>query len=155
MLKKGFYFLALFLLMNSCSVKNKPIFIKVDNLKLVSTASDTIRLKADAFFENPNDVGGKISTDEIKVILNGVEVAQVSSDEFKVPSRSEFTIPLKVAIPTKKVFDNNKNGILGGLINSILKKSIKVQLKGELKYKVFGFSNTYIIDETQDLKIKF
>ena len=141
--------------MHSCSVKEYPVFIKVDNVKLISATSDTIRLQANAYFKNPNDVGGKISTDEIKVIINGAEVAQVSSDEFKVPARNEFSIPLKIVIPSKRIFENNKNGILGGLINSIFKKSIKVTFKGNLKYKVFGFSNTYPVDMTKDLKIKF
>ena len=134
-------------------MNKQPVFIKVDNVKVISLRSDTIRLKADAFFENPNDVGGKISTDEIKVIVNGTEVAQVSSDEFKVPARKEFTIPLKVVIPTKKIYENNKNGILGGLINSFLKKSIKVQFKGNLKYKFFGFKKDFIVDQTQEIKL--
>jgi hypothetical protein len=56
-------------------------------------------------------------------------------------------------IPTKKVFQNNKNGILGGLINSFLNKSIKVRFKGNLRYKVFGFSNTYPIDKIQEIKL--
>ncbi len=154
-MKKGLYFFGLLLLMYSCSVREKPVFIKVDNIKLISFASDTIRLNADAFFENPNDVGGKISTDEIKVIVNDTEVAQVSSDEFNVPARKEFSVPLKLVIPTKRIFENNKNGILGGLINSIFKKSVKIQLKGDIKYNVYGFSSTYPIDTTQDLKIKF
>jgi len=154
-MKKGCYFIVLFLLMYSCSVKEYPVFIKVDNVKLIAVAPDTIRLQVNAYFQNPNDVGGKISTDEIKVIINGAEVARVSSDEFKVPARNEFSIPLKVVIPSKRIFENNKNGILGGLINSIFKKSIKVTFKGDLKYKVFGFSNTYPVDITKDLKIKF
>ncbi|WP_298778633.1 LEA type 2 family protein [uncultured Polaribacter sp.] len=154
-MKKGLYFLVLFLFIFSCSVNKSPVFIKVDNLKLISVASDTIRLSANAFFENPNDVGGKISTDEIKVIVNDTEVAQVSSDEFKVPVRSEFQVPLKVVIPTHKIFGKNKNGILGGLLKSVFNKSIKIQFKGEIKYKVLGFSSTYPIDQTQDLKIKF
>lgn len=153
-MRKAFYFLGLFILMCSCNVNKEPVFIKIDNLKLISFKNDTIRLKANAFFQNPNDVGGKISTDEIKVIVNGTEVAQVSSDEFKVPARNEFIMPLKVAISAKQIFKNNKNGILGGLLNSILKKSIKVQFKGDLKYKVFGYSSNYPVDITQDLKIK-
>tara|TARA_R110002126_G_scaffold286314_1_gene437891 strand:+ start:7715 stop:8179 length:465 start_codon:yes stop_codon:yes gene_type:complete len=153
-MRKAIYFLGLFILMCSCNVNKKPVFIKIDNLKLISFKNDTIRLKANAFFQNPNDVGGKISTDEIKVIVNGTEVAQVSSDEFKVPARNEFTMPLKVAISAKQIFKNNKNGILGGLLNSIFKKSIKVQFKGDLKYKVFGYSSNYPVDITQDLKIK-
>ena len=154
-MKKCFYLFTVLLIIYSCSVKKKPIFIKVDNLKIISVDRDTIRLKAEAFFDNPNDIGGKISTDAISVIVNGADLAQVSSEEFKVPARDKFTIPLKVVIPTKKVFENNKNGIIGGLLNSFLNRSIKVQFKGELKYKVLGFSRVYPIDKTQDIKIKF
>ncbi|WP_298879673.1 LEA type 2 family protein [uncultured Polaribacter sp.] len=151
-MKNFLYLLLLFLIISSCSVNKQPVFIKVDNVKISSFKSDTIRLKAEAFFENPNDVGGEISTDEIKVIINGAEVAQVSSEEFKVPARKEFVIPLVVVIPAKKVFENNKNGILGGLLNSIINKSIKVQFKGDIEYKVFGFSKEYPVDHIQEIK---
>ena len=153
-MKKLLYFFVLTLIISSCAVKKKPIFLKVDDVKLLSLKTDTIRLGANAYFKNPNDVGGKISTDEIKVIVNGAEIAQVSSEEFKVPARKDFTIPLKVVIPAKRVFENNKGGILGGLINSILNQTLKVQFKGELKYKVLGFSKVYPIDKTEEIKIK-
>ena len=151
-MKNILYFTLLIIIISSCSVNKQPTFIKVDNVKVASFSGDTIRLKAEAFFTNPNDVGGKISTDEIKVILNGAEVAQVSSEEFKVPARKDFTIPLVVVIPAGKVFENNKNGILGGLLNSFLKKSIKVQFKGDIKYKVFGYSCVYPVDQIQEIK---
>ena len=64
----------------------------------------------------------------------------------------DFTIPLVVVIPARKVFENNKNGILGGLLNSFLKKSIKVQFKGDIKYKVFGYSSVYPVDQIQEIK---
>jgi hypothetical protein len=151
-MKNILYFTLLIIIISSCSVNKQPTFIKVDNVKVASFSGDTIRLKAEAFFTNPNDVGGKISTDEIKVILNRAEVAQVSSEEFKVPGRKDFTIPLVVLIPAGKVFENNKNGILGGLLNSFLKKSIKVQFKGDIKYKVFGYSSVYPVDQIQEIK---
>lgn len=153
-MKKWLFFIIILFVL-SCSVKKKPVFIKVDSIKIASVALDTIRLKAIAIFKNENNIGGKIATDEIKVIVNGTQLAQVSSEEFKVPANKEFSIPLKVVIPAKKVFDNNKNGILGGLLNSLISKKIKVQLKGDLKYKVFGFSHVYSIDKTEDVNIKF
>lgn len=144
----------LFIGVFGCSISKKPVFLKVDDVQIVSVQSDTIRLKANAYFKNPNDVGGKIATDQIKVIVNGAELAQVSSEEFKVPSRKDFTIPLSVVIPAKQVFENNRNGILGGLINTLLNKTIKVQFKGDLKYKVLGFSKVYPVDKTQEIKLK-
>ncbi|TMM28630.1 LEA type 2 family protein [Polaribacter aestuariivivens] len=151
-MKKLLYFTMLFFLIIGCSTNKQPVFIKVDNVKVTSFNGDTLRLKADAFFENPNDVGGKISTDEIKVIVNGAEIAQVFSEEFKVPAKKEFTIPLRVVVPAKRIFENNKNGILGGLLNSVLNKSVKVQFKGDLKYEVFGFSKIYHVNQVQDIK---
>ena len=65
-MKNRLYFFLLFLLLSSCAVKKKPIFIKVDDVKIVSVTMDTIRLKAAAFFENPNGVGGTISSDKIQ-----------------------------------------------------------------------------------------
>ena len=141
--------------MYSCSVKKPPVFLKVDDIKLISYASDTIRLNANAYFENPNDVGGKISTDEIKVIINGVEVAQVLAEDFKVPARKDFTIPLIVNIPSKNIFANKKDIFLGGLINSIITNKVKVQFKGNLRYTVFGFQKEFLVDKTEEIKIKF
>ena len=153
-MKKIITFLAVAIFMVSCSIKKKPVFLKVDDVKLLSFKTDTIRLEAKAYFKNENDIGGKISTEEIKVYVDGIEMAQVSSEQFKVPANKEFSVPLKVVIPAKKVFSNNKGGILGGLLSSVLNNNLKVQFKGDIKYKVLGFSSTYPIDKTKEIKIK-
>lgn len=142
------------LLLTSCSINKKPIFLKVDDVKILSLKTDTVRLQASAYFKNENDIGGKISTDEIKVLVNGTQVAQVSSEEFKVPANKEFSVPLKVVIPTKRVFENNKGDILGGLLSTVLNNSIKIQFKGDIRYKVLGFSSVYPVDKTKEIKIK-
>ncbi|AUC86593.1 hypothetical protein CW731_15465 [Polaribacter sp. ALD11] len=153
-MKNTLFFSVLVLLISSCSVQKEPIFIKVDNVKVLSFESDTIKLKADAFFENPNDVGGKITTDDIKILVNGAEVAQVFSDEFKVPARNEFSIPLIAYIPTKNILNSNKKGALGSLLNSLITNKVKIQIKGNLEYIVFGFKRDFLIDKTQEIKFK-
>jgi len=154
-MKHNLYLLIILFILIGCSVTKQPVFIKVDNIKITSISSDTIRLKAEAFFENPNDVGGKISTDEIKVLANGIEVAQVSSEEFKVPVKKTFAIPLQAKVPVKKLLSTNKNGVLGGLLNSFFKKKVTVRLKGNLEYVVFGFRKEFLVDKTKEVKIKF
>jgi len=135
----------------SCTVKEKPEFIKVENIKVLESTSTYITLTADALFLNPNDIGGELKTDGIKVLVNDNEMATVSTQKFKVPAKKEFTIPLKANVPTDSII-SNKN--LGGLINSLFNKKIKVQYKGAIKYKIFGFSYTYHIDKTENIKIK-
>ena len=152
-MKNTLYFLVLVLFLSSCSVQKEPVFIKIDNVKVLSFAADTIKLKAVAFFENPNDVGGKISTDEIKIFVNGVEVAQVFSEEFKVPAKNEFSIPLTANIPTKNILNSNKKGMLGGLLNSLLSNRVKVRIKGNLHFSVFGFKKEFLVDKTEEIKL--
>lgn len=153
-MKNSAYFLFLILLISSCSVQKKPVFIKVDNVKIVSFASDTIKLKAAAYFENPNAVGGVISSDEINIFVNGTSVAQVFSAPFKVPGNKAFSIPLSAHIPTKNILNADKNGVLGGLLNSLFTKKVTVQIKGNLQYAVFGFKSSFLIDKTEEIKIK-
>mgnify|MGYP000365575481 FL=1 len=152
-MKKHVYFVLLVILISGCSVNKQPIFLKVDNIKVISAVSDTIRLKAEAFFKNPNDVGGNITTDDIKVIVNDAEVAQVFSSKFNVPARKEFIMPLYVIIPTKRIFENNKNGILGGLLNAVLNKSVKVQFKGNLEYRYLVFKRDFVVNHIQEIKL--
>ncbi len=136
----------------SCSVKEKPQFLRVENIKILESTSKTITLTADALFMNPNDIGGKLKTDEIKVFVNDIEMATVSTESFKVPAKKEFSIPLRANVPTDSLFSDKS---LSNLLGSIFNKKIKVQYKGDIKYKVLGFSYTYAIDKTEDVKIKF
>lgn len=142
------------LLFINCKVKEKPLFVKVDNIVVVDATLETIELTADAYFINQNDVGGSLETKGIEVFINEVAIANVSSESFDVPANKEFTIPLKVVIPTKEVFENNKNGLLGGILNTITNQKVKVQYKGTITYSTFGFSYDYEVDKTEDIKIK-
>ena len=135
----------------SCSIKEKPEFLRVENIEVVDSNSEFIILTADAFFNNPNSVGGKLETEGITITVNDIEVATVSSKEFDVPSKKEFSIPLSANIPTNKLLNLNN---LSSVLSSMLNKSMKVQYKGVIKYKVFGFSHKYDVDEIEDVKIK-
>lgn len=135
----------------SCSVKEKPEFVRVQNIKIIDANSNYVNLSADALFKNPNTISGNLLTDGIKVFVNDIKMATIISEEFKVPAKKEFTIPLKVNIPSDSIFNNQG---IAGLIGSLLSKKVKVQYKGDIKYKVLGFSHKYHIDKTEDIKIK-
>ena len=135
-----------------CSVNEKPQFIGVKNIKVLESTSKYVTFTADALFINPNDIGGELQTDEIKVFVNDNEMASVSTESFEVPAKKEFSIPLKTNIPTDSIFSNKS---IGGLIGSLFSKKVKVQYIGEIKYKVLGFSHYYNVDQTENVQIKF
>lgn len=142
--------LALFTFL-SCKVTEKPEFLRVENIEVLESTRNHVTLTADAFFMNHNNVGGELQTEEIKVFVNGNEMGNVSSESFKVPARKEFSIPLKARISTDSLFSNKS---LSGLLGSILNKNLEVQYKGDIKYKVLGFSHIYKVDRTENVKIK-
>jgi hypothetical protein len=135
----------------SCKVKEKPEFLRVENIEVLESTAESVTLTADAFFLNPNDIGGELMSDGIKVFVNDNEMATVSSESFKVPAKKEFSIPLKAAIPSDSIF-SGKN--IGGLIGSLFSKNLKVQYIGDIKYKALGFTYTYQVDKTENVKIK-
>ena len=56
---KKFTLLLFIIASTSCAVKQKPTFIKVDNIKLITANSTKITVSADALFNNPNVIGGR------------------------------------------------------------------------------------------------
>jgi len=144
-------FLLIFTLVFNCSVKEKPEFLGLENIKVLDSNIKNITLSANAKFNNPNDVGGKLKTDNLKVFINDIKVATFSSEEFKVPSKEDFEIPLTVTIATDSIIDKKS---LGGLLGSLISQQLEVHYKGEIKYKVLGYSSTYDVDKTQKVKIK-
>ncbi|MGJ8550652.1 LEA type 2 family protein [Winogradskyella wichelsiae] len=139
-------------LLFNCSFTKKPEFVRLENIEVIDSNSKTITIRADALFLNKNDVGGTLKTDDLKVYLNDLELASVISDEFDVPRRKNFTIPLTVKVATASL-TSDKN--LGSLLGSLLTQSLKLHYKGAIKYKIMGYSSTYTVDEIQDVKIKF
>lgn len=135
-----------------CTVKEKPVFLTVENIEVVESNAKVITLSGDALFINPNDIGGELKTDEIKIFVNDNEIGYVSAESFKVPVKKEFSIPITSSVPIDSLLSNKS---LGGLIGSLFSKQVKVQYKGDIIYKTFGFSYRYHIDETENVNIKF
>jgi len=153
-MRKGLVFLVIVFFLVSCSVKKKPIFVNVDTIKIVDVTPEKVSISAFAHFENPNDVGGKLETKGIKVLINGVEMAEVSSEIFKVPARKKFAVLMLVEIPLEELQKKLNKNFLENLIGTLLNQKMKVQFKGQIKYKVLGYSNYYDVDEEETVKIK-
>ena len=151
MFKRLLMFSLIFTLLFSCNFTKKPEFVRLEDFEVIDSNSKNITIRAEALFLNKNDVGGTLKTDDLKVYINDLELASVVSDEFDVPKRENFTIPLTIKVATESLI-NNKN--LGSLLGSLISQSLKVHIKGEIKYKIMGYSSTYSVDEIQDVKIK-
>ena len=138
----------------SCGVKQKPTFIKVDNIKLITASSTKVILSANALFNNPNLIGGRFNTDGVQVYVNDISFGRIETEEFKVPADDNFTIPLKIQINTKDLFDKDPNGFLNGLLKSVLNRTLKVRYEGTIQFNALGINHSYLINKTETIKIK-
>lgn len=137
-----------------CKLTEKPEFVRVDQVKVVQADLKTIALEADAVFLNRNHLGGVLRTDNIDVFVDEHLIAKVASKEFKVPAQDEFTVPMSVNFDTSKLISDKNNSLLGSLLKQFLNKKVIVRFKGELIYKVVGFSDSYLIDHIEEVQIK-
>jgi LEA14-like dessication related protein len=141
------------LLFVGCAEFKTPHFEKIDSIVVNDISGNTVTLLANAHFKNPNLVGGTFTTDSIQVIINDIPVGTLSAQkEFKVPSKEQFTVPLRAVIPLEKIY-RNKNS-LSGLLNTLILKKIKVAYKGNLIYNTLGIGYTYPIDIKEEIPLK-
>ena len=153
-MKKVFFILISTVLCYGCTIDSKPEFLGIDKIRVERASIDSITLNADALFNNLNDLGGTLLTDEIKVFIDDVYIAKVSSVPFNVPARDKFTVPLKVDFSTYRLIQEDKGGLLGTILKQVLNKKVVVNFKGDLTYRLAGFSYDYPIDHREEIHIK-
>ncbi len=113
-----------------------------------------ITLKADAIFNNPNSLQGTLSIEDIHVFVDNIDVGTISSQEFDVPAQSEFAIPLEGTFSLSKIYEENKNTLLGSVLKVIQTDSLDIQYKGIIRYHLGDFSYPYTIDKYKKVSLK-
>jgi len=145
--------LFVFLLIQSCTVNETPEFIKVSNVGITDYSAETITITSDLVFHNPNSVGGVLQVNKMKVWVNDIDLGTVNSEDFKVPAKEEFSVPIVFEIPYNKIFKDRENIVLN-VLNALKKQSIEVNYKGNITYKLSAFSYDYPIDYTEVVELK-
>jgi len=151
---KILFLYCLVLMLMSCTYKQKPKFIRIDKIELGTVSTKNVDFKADAVFTNGNDIGGKLSTENIDIYVNEVILGHLKAKEFNVPARDTFLIPLEGKIATSKIFSKTGGGLLNNLLTILQKKKVNVGFKGDILFKKGPFSYTYKVDRTNEIDIK-
>ncbi|WP_146052782.1 hypothetical protein [Aquimarina sp. I32.4] len=138
----------------NCSISKKPEFKYIDNIMVKNISLRNITLKADAVFNNPNNLQGKLSIDSIQIFVDHINVGKVSAQEFDVPTKNEFTIPLEGTFSLSKIYKNSKKTILGNILNVIQADSLNIEYKGAIRYHLGHFSYSYPVNKEQKVRLK-
>ncbi len=124
------------LLLGSCTAPEKPTFKKVENIKFNSLSIKkpySVKLNADAVFNNPNAIGAQIKAMDFDVFINGKKTTHIKQDvSTKMPAKSDFTLPIICSVPLKEIFQELK-------LKDLLKaKNIDYRVTGHLTIDLGG-----------------
>jgi hypothetical protein len=111
-------------------------------------------INANANFENYNDIGGVLELKRLEVFANDIKISHVNTKKFKVHANDKFSIPIRASFSPKQIFDDQKKGLLGNILNTIANKEVKLDYKGVITYSLGDFSYDYPIDFTDKVILK-
>lgn len=143
-------FLVFVLLLGSCNFEEDLIFEKIDNVKLAGMSDGQLRLTAEAFFENPNAISGKLKSVDLEVMLKDKVLAHISQTEkFTIEKNSSFIIPFDASI----AIEDLQSGFLNNLLAIVSGKKVKLQFVGEIKVSTWGFTQKVPVSYYVEVKI--
>jgi len=121
--------LPLFAIMGILMACNKPqafVFRSIDQIEIQPLSKDSVNVKVDLEFSNPNGFAVNLKKVVGTVLLNGDWVGEYHLDTLmKIDKKSEFTIPTALRISKSVLYKN--------ALNSLFQKSVELQVKGYCK----------------------
>lgn len=139
----------------SCSGPQEPVFKRVTNVSIDKITGSTIYVSGSALFHNPNSVGGTLKDINIDVWANDTEVGKIAQPEdVLIKSNSEFTIPLKIDFPLKKITKNQK-GLLSSVLDAVLNKKVTLDYKGAFTFAILGVNVEVPIEYQEEVPLKY
>jgi LEA14-like dessication related protein len=141
-------------LMTSCAPLRPIEFRSVTDFKVQHLTSSP-ELAVNLNLHNPNSFGGKVKEFDIDFFLGESKITSVALKDVRVPSGSDFTLPLSTTASYQQLIQFLPSGI------SSLKsgKDIPLRLSGKVTLKKFLFRKTLPFEfhstvNTKDIELK-
>ena len=147
-----FFFCLIFLA--ACSKPKAPSFVRMENVEVEDIRNNEVYVTANAVFDNPNPVSGKLVDIDLSVVVNEVDMGKVRQDTITiVPANSEFSVPVNINFPINKAF-SNKKGLLKGVLNALLDKKANIHYEGEITLNLLKINFSVPVDYDAELTLK-
>jgi len=150
-LKFVFPFISIVLLV-SCSGLKAPDFIGIENIEFEEMIQDSISIKADLKFQNPNRLSGKILLSDLHLVINDSDLGYLKNQSIPVISKNEFLVPLYIKLAYSQIF-NRKNGLLSSIFSSVLSNEIDMRFDGKATFKKLLIKKEYPFAFQEKIKI--
>lgn len=106
-------------------------------------------LRADAYFNNPNDLRMKLKEINVDVLVDGKRSAQVQQKlKIVIPAQADFSVPIEARLSLKEL------GLLDALANLLGGKKYTIQYIGFIRVAVHGVTIKVPVKHQEEFRIK-
>jgi len=126
----------------------------MEDVEVLDIKGGQVYVTANAVFNNPNPVSGKLVDTNLKVIVNEIDMGTVQQDTTTaIPANADFTVPVNINFPLKKVFESKK-GLLKGVLNALIDKKANVKYEGTITLNFLKVDFDVPVDYEGELILK-
>ena len=127
-------FLALIILLNSCSAPKELEYREFRNFSVQKIGFASSSIKMDMIYYNPNGFGLQLKRTELDVFVNAVLLGHTTQEyQITIPKKEQFIIPITMEVDMKNLLKNS--------LTSIFNKEVNVKVTGSIKV---GKANVFI-----------
>ena len=150
-MKKIFQLLAILILFTSCGGNEVIEFRQIKNIKLTSVKEGWIELEAEAEFNNPSNLSGKIRKADIDISVGNKLLAEVSlRKKLKIKKSKTIVVPLRARFRLEDIQEN----FLDNLLAIVGVKKLELHFKGKIKVSKCGLTQSVPLDYKQEVQLK-
>ena len=149
LLRIGIITLFSIVFLTSCFDYEDVEFKGVQNIGLEGRSGGNITVRIDMKVNNPNNYNIKIKKSSLDVFVNGSKIGKTKiKNNIVLKKNHQEVYPLFLTLSEKEL----KGSVLSS-IGSLLRGSMKVRIKGNIKAKVYGFGKKFPIDVEQPVNL--
>jgi|SaaInlStandDraft_5_1057022.scaffolds.fasta_scaffold13066_3 LEA14-like dessication related protein len=149
LLRIGIITLFSIVFLTSCFDYEDVEFKGVQNIGLEGRSGGNITVRIDMKVKNPNNYNIKIKKSSLDVFVNGSKIGKTKiKNNIVLKKNHQEVYPLFLTLSEKEL----KGSALSS-IGSLLRGSMKVRIKGNIKAKVYGFGKKFPIDVEQPVNL--
>lgn len=125
--------LFLLVIIFACTPITEPTFERIANVEVLDVSTKQLRVNADMILMNNNSFALDLSSAEIKVIVDDIELADfVQNFDTSMPAKSEFEMPMEIEMKLERLYDRDPLGALTKGLKILSEKKLDVQFLGKI-----------------------
>lgn len=139
--------------MYSCQGLEEPVLQSFTPVSIEKIDKSEVILHGQISYLNSNPIGGRLESVFLTIYANDVFISELTQEiDTEIKPNAEFVIPIDIRVPFKKLLDN-KNDLLGGLVNVLTQKKVKLKYEGIAAVNFAKVNLTIDINKEEELEI--